>query len=123
MSFIDDTFLPVAIELIDGVFPTKIKYFRNTGPSYDPATGEVTPNTVEYAISAGILSSGRTAEGGIAESQEARLWIHHGAGGFPFLPTTSDVIEYSGFRWKVSSIDPTYSSDGLIASRITARAQ
>ena len=31
MSFIDDTFLPVAIELIDSVFPTKIRYFRNTG--------------------------------------------------------------------------------------------
>ena len=122
MSFIDDTFLPVAEELINEVFPTKIRYFRNTGPGYDPSTGEVTPNTVEYEISAGVLSSGRTEEGGVAESQEARLWIHHGANGFPFLPTTADVVEYLGLRWKVTSIDPTYSSDGLIASRITARA-
>lgn len=123
MSFIDDTFLPIAIELIDNVFPTKIRYFRNTGPGYDPATGEVTPNTVEYEISAGILSSGRTEEGGIAESHEARLYINHAANGFPFLPTTADVIEYLGLRWKVTSIDETYSSDGLIASLITARAQ
>ena len=42
---------------------------------------------------------------------------------FRFLPTTADVVEYLGLRWKVTSIDPTYSSDGLIASRITARSR
>ena len=45
---IDATFLPVAKELIDSVFPTGIRYLRNAGSSYDPATGDVTPNVTQY---------------------------------------------------------------------------
>ena len=53
---IDGTFLPVAEELINNVFPTGIRYLRNAGSSYDPATGDVTPNVTQYEISAGVLS-------------------------------------------------------------------
>ena len=53
---IDATFMPVAVELIDSVFPTSIAYFRNTGPSYDPSTGDVTENIEQFNISAGVLS-------------------------------------------------------------------
>ena len=120
---IDSTFLPVAKELIDSVFPTGIRYIRTSGGGYDPSTGEVTPNTTQFDLNAGVLSRGRTEEGGVGESQEIRLWIHHGTGGLPHLPTTSDQVEYSGLVWKVTSIDPTYSSKGLIASKITARAE
>jgi hypothetical protein len=119
---IDGTFLPVAKELIDQVFPTTVAYLRNNGGSYDPTTGDVTQNTTQFDINAGVLSRGRTEEGGVGESQELRLWIHHGTGGLPHLPTTSDQVEYGGLTWKVTSIDPTYSSKGLIASKITARA-
>ena len=119
---IDGTFLPVAKELIDQVFPTTVAYLRNNGGSYDPTTGDVTQNTTQFDINAGVLSRGRTEEGGIGESQELRLWIHHGTGGLPHLPTTSDQVEYSGLTWKVVAIDPTYSSKGLIASKIIARA-
>jgi hypothetical protein len=119
---IDGTFLPVAKELIDQVFPTTIAYLRNNGGSYNPTTGDVTQNTTQFDINAGVLSRGRTEEGGVGESQELRLWIHHGTGGLPHLPTTSDQVEYGGLTWKVTSIDPTYSSKGLIASKITARA-
>ena len=119
---IDATFLPVAKELIDVVFPTTVAYLRNEGASYDPATGEVTQNTTQFDINAGVLSRGRTEEGGIGENQELRLWIHHGTGGLPHLPTTSDQVEYSGLTWKVTAVDPTYSSKGLIASKILARA-
>ena len=118
---IDATFLPVAQELIDQVFPTTIAYLRNDGGSYDPATGEVTQNTTQYDINAGVLSRGRTEEGGVGESQELRLWIHHGTGGMPHLPTTADQVEYSGLVWKVTAVDPTYSSKELIASKIIAR--
>ena len=118
---IDQTFLPVAQQLIGEVFPTAISYLRNDGGSYDPSTGTVTPNTTLYEISAGILSQGRTEQGGVGESHELRLWIHHGTGGMPHLPTTSDEVEYGGLTWKVTSIDPTYSSKGLIASKIVAR--
>ena len=119
---IDATFLPVAKELIDSVFPTTVAYIRNSGGSYDPATGDVTVNSTQFDINAGVLSRGRTEEGGVGESQELRLWIHHGTGGLPHLPTTSDQVEYSGLVWKVVEIDPTYSSKGLIASKIIARA-
>ena len=55
---IDAVFLPVAEELIDDVFPTPIKYLQTENPTYDPATGQTTPNVTEYAINAGILSRG-----------------------------------------------------------------
>ena len=117
------TFLPVAEELIDSVFATNILYIRNLPPAYDPSTGDVTQTTEQINCKAGVLSRGRAEEGGVAESYELRLWIHHGTSGMPHLPTTADVVEYDSTSWKVTSIDPTYSSEGLIASRITARNQ
>ena len=120
---IDATFLPVAKELIDQVFPTPITYIRNNGGGYDPATGEITVNSTQFVINAGVLSSGRTEEGGAGEAQELRLWIHHGTSGLPHLPTTSDQVEYGGLTWKVTDIDPTYRSNALIASKLVARHQ
>lgn len=117
------TFLPVAEELIGNVFPTPITYIRNNGGEYDPATGDVTANSTAFAINAGVLSSGRSEQGGVGEDHELRLWIHHGAAGLPHLPTTADQVEYGGLTWKVTTIDPTYRSDALIASKITARHQ
>ena len=119
---ITQEFLPVAIELIDDVFPTPITYIRNLGTGYDPATGEVTDNTERYDIKAGVLSRSRTEEGGVGETYSLNLWIHHGPTGMPHLPKTGDRVEYDGIAWKVVSIDPTYSSTGLIASKIVARA-
>ena len=118
---VTNTFLPIGKELIDEVFPTAIRYLQNGPGSYDPATGEVTKDTTEYEISAGVLSRGRTEDGGVAETQELRLWVHHGTGGLPEIPTTADQVEYQGLVWKVVSVDPTYTSAGLIASKLTAR--
>ena len=66
------TFLPVAEELIDSVFPTDITYTRNLTPTYDPATGEVTEDTETIDCKAGVLSRGRAEDGGVAESYELR---------------------------------------------------
>ena len=120
---IDGTFLPVAIELIDSVFPTPIKYLQTENPTYDPSSGQTTPNVTEYSINAGILSRGRVEQGGAAEEYELRLWIHHGSRGLPVLPKTSDRVLYDSVYWKVFSVDPTYSSDDLIASKILVRAE
>ena len=120
---IDGVFLPVAEELIDSVFPTPIKYLQTENPTYDPATGQTTPNVVEYDINAGILSRGRNEQGGAAEEYELRLWIHHGSAGLPVLPKTSDRVYYDSVYWKVYKVDPTYSSDALIASKILVRAE
>ena len=120
---IDSTFKPLAVELIDTVFPTSITYERVQPPSYDPSSGDVVENVTQFSIKAGVLSRGRVESGGVGETYELRLWIQHSASGLPHLPTTADSLTYDGTSWKVTSIDPTYSSKGLIASKLTARNQ
>ena len=120
---IDQTFKPVAVELIDNVFPTAVVYQRVEPPAYDPATGQVLEIVTQLNIKAGVLSRGRVEGGGVDESYELRLWIHHASSGLPQLPTTSDRVIYDDTTWQVTSVDPTYSSAGLIASKITARNQ
>jgi hypothetical protein len=119
---ISNTFLPVAVELIQNVFPTPITYIRNLGTSYDPSTGEVTQNTEQYDISAGVISRARVEQGGVGETYSLTLWIDHSATGMPHLPTTADSVEYDNTAWKVVEVNPTYSSTGLIASKIVARS-
>ena len=120
---IDATFMPVAVTLINEVFPTSIIYQQVGAPVYDPATGDVTETVTQLNIKAGVLSRGRTEQGGVGEEYTLRLWIHHASSGLPDLPTTSDRVVYDGTTWSVVAVDPTYSSAGLIASRITARNQ
>ena len=117
---IDLEFGPLAKELVDE-FATPITYTRVVGSSYDPSSGEVTQNTEAYNINAGILSTGRTEEGGVGETRELSLWLDHTATGFPHLPTTADSVEYFGTTWKVTNITPTYQSKGLIASKLLLR--
>jgi hypothetical protein len=119
---ITNTFLPVAVELIQNVFPTPVSYVRNLGSTYDPSTGEVTQNTEQYDISAGVISRARVEEGGVGETYSLTLWIDHSPTGVPHLPTTSDSVVYDGTTWKLVEVSPTYSSTGLIASKIVARS-
>jgi hypothetical protein len=119
---ISNTFLPVAIELIQNVFPTPITYTRRLGASYDPATGDVTESTQDFNISAGVISRARVEEGGVGETYSLTLWIDHSATGMPHLPTTADSVTYDATTWKVIEVNPTYSSKSLIASKIVARA-
>ena len=122
---IDATFLdPVAVQLIDTVFPTSIVYHEHTDTTsgYDPLTGTIPSVEVDHNISAGVLSRSRTEEGGVGETYEISLWVHHGATGLQFLPKTSDSLTYDGTKWRVTAVSPTYSSKQLIASKITARS-
>ena len=118
---IDATFLPVAKELIQSVFPTAITYHRVEGTGYNPLTGDVTQTVTDYSISAGVLSRRRVEEGGVGELYELSLWIDHSATGLPHLPTTADSVSYDGIEWKVVAVDPTYSSKALIASKLLVR--
>ena len=120
---VDQTFRPVAVELIDEVFGTSLIYQQVQPPVYDPASGSVIENVTQLNIKAGVLSRGRTEQGGVGETYELRLWIHHASSGLPQLPTTSDRVVYDGTTWQVTEIDPTYSSAGLIASKILCRNQ
>ena len=116
------TFLPVAQQLIDQTFPTPVRYRRLTDSSYNPITGQVARTTVEVPINAGVLDRKRTESGGADETWLLSLWVHHGPTGLPFLPTTADEVIYDGITWKVTGVDPTYSSAGLIASQLSCRA-
>jgi len=117
---IDATFLPVAQELIDSVFPTPAVYRRIT-TAYDPSVGDVVETVTDYNVNIGLLSRGKSEEGGVGEPNEARFYMHHGAAGVPVEPETSDRLIYLGKEYKVVSIDPIYGSKGLIASKLTAR--
>ena len=119
---IDETFLPVAVELIDNVFPTEIVYRRIEGRAYDVTTGRVEETVVEYNMNAGILSRTRTEEGGVGEVYSIELWIQHSDSGLPFLPRTGDFVVYDNVNWKLTSVSPTYSSKALIASKLLCRA-
>jgi hypothetical protein len=116
-------FLPVGVELIDNTFPTDIVYHQHdTTGTYDPLTGTVTGADTDHAIKAGVLSRSRVEAGGPNETYEILLWVHHGATGLSFLPTTADSFTYDAVVWKVVSVEPTYSSKSLIASKIKGRA-
>ena len=115
-------FTPVAVELIDQVFPTDIVFHQHGTKAYDPTTGTVAGTDTDHAIKAGVLSRKRVEEGGTAETYEISLWVHHDTSGLSFLPTTEDSLTYDGFLWRVTAVDPTYSSASLIASKITARS-
>ena len=119
---IDATFLPVAVELIDSVFPTDITFHQHGTKTFDPQTGTVTGADNDLPIKAGVLSRKRVEQGGTSEVYEISLWIHHGVTGAGFLPTTEDSLTYDGALWRVTAVDPTYSSAALIASKITARS-
>ena len=116
------TFLPVGVELIDNVFGTDIVFHQHGTKTFDPTTGTVTGTDTDHAIKAGVLSRKRVEEGGTAETYEISLWVHHDTSGLSFLPTTEDSLTYDGFLWRVTAVDPTYSSASLIASKITARS-
>ena len=118
---IDAVFLPLSIELIERVFPTDVIFHRHGASTYDPETGTVTGTDTDIAIKAGVLNRKRVEEGGPSEQYELALWVQHSASGLPFLPTTEDSLTYDSVLWRVTAVDPTYSSAGLIASKITAR--
>jgi hypothetical protein len=119
---IDATFLPVAQQLIDQTFGTDVIYRRTLHGGYNPATGQVQSTVTDTPIKAGVLNRGRSESGGSDETWTLNLWVHHGPTGVPFLPTTADEVIYDGIIWKVTGVDPTYSSKGLIASKLACRA-
>ena len=98
---LDAVFLPVAEGLIDVEFGTDIVYHQSAGGSYDPVTGAVVSADVDYPIKAGVLSRSRIEEGGPNEAYEISLWVHHGATGLSFLPTTADTFTYDGLVWRI----------------------
>ena len=81
----------------------------------------VSPST-DLMVKAGILSRSRIEAGGPNETYEINLWVHHGATGLGFLPTTADSFTYDGLVWRIVEIAPTYSAATLIASKVKGRS-
>ena len=120
---LDGIFGGVANTLINQTFNTPILYIHSKGMSYDPATGEVVEDVEQFNLMAGIEQIGITEEGGVGETRDIKLYIKHGANGLPYECTTGDRIEYKGRTWKVTVVDPEFTSKDSIASYITARNQ
>ncbi len=119
---IDATFLPVAEDLIDNVFPTSIVFKQHTTATYDPLTGATSITDTPHTVNAGVLARNRVEGGGVGETYDISIWIHHGPAGLSFLPTTEDSFTYDSILWRVIEVSPTYSSKGLIASKIKGRS-
>jgi hypothetical protein len=117
---IDLTFAPVADLLVNQVFPTQITYHEHRPGKYDPLTGAVTKDDTDHTVNAGILNRKRVEGGGTAETYELLLWVEHKT--LPILPKTGDEVTYDGTTWKVTAVEPTYSSKKLIASKLRVRS-
>jgi hypothetical protein len=117
---IDATFLPVADTLINSVFPTQIVYHEHRKGTYDPLSGVVTADDTDHTINAGVLSRKRVEEGGAEETYELLLWVEHKT--LLITPKTGDEVTYDGITWKVTAVEPTYSSKKLIASKLRVRS-
>lgn len=86
----------------------------------DPRDGLTVKEYTEHNINAGVLNRKRVEAGGTAETYELLLWVEHKT--LPLLPTTADYVAYDGTTWKVTAVEPSYSSKGLIASKLRVRA-
>ena len=117
---IDLVFSPVADLLVNQVFPTPIVYHEHRPGIYDPFTGVAAKDDTDHVINAGILSRSRVEGGGTAEVYELMLWVEHKT--LPILPKTGDEVTYDNTTWKVTEVAPTYSSKGLIASKLKVRS-
>jgi hypothetical protein len=86
----------------------------------DPRDALTIKAYTEHNINAGVLNRSKVEDGGTAETYELLLWVEHKT--LPLLPTTADYVTYDGATWKVVEVAPTYSSKGLIASKLKVRA-
>ncbi len=118
----DYDFGDVAVELIDNVFDTPITFRQHTTATFDPLTGATSITDTPHVVNAGVLARNRVEDGGTGETYDISIWVHHGSAGLPFLPTTEDSFTYDSILWRVIEVSPTYSSKGLIASKIKGRS-
>ena len=113
------TFLPVAKELIDQVFPTGIRYIKNSGGSYDPATGDVVVNSTQFDLNAGVLARA-LEEGGVAKARNCVFGYTMALAACLICRQATKWIQRSGVEGRGDR--STYSSGRAVASKITARA-
>lgn len=117
---VQDTFArSLANDLVDLFRVASLTYIRIT-QSYDPAVGDVIVTETPYTAAGAITKTERTEEGGAAEVFKIDAWIN-AAKIDDIWPTTADLLEYDGARWKITAIAPMYSGDTKYACMVTAR--
>ncbi len=103
---------------VDGTLAAGMVDYDNA--DIDPRDALTIKEYTEHSINAGVLNRSRVEAGGTAETYELLLWVEHKT--LPLLPTTADYVTYDGTTWKVTAVEPTYSSKGLIASKLRVRS-
>jgi hypothetical protein len=115
--------IPLAKRLVDRFRSTDLTYIRVDAYSYNEQTGTVTATEEEIPAAGAVVKSMKGERDGVEQGTQLEAWIDHAT--VPWPISTQDQLEYMGRRWKIVSIDPTYSSgdDVAYASKITARAE
>ena len=112
---------PLAKTLVDVFRVSSLDYVRITS-AYDPASGVVVPTETVITGAGALLYTSNNEAGGVAGPQTIYVWVDlEGLG--DIWPTTNDAIDYDGYRWKITSIEPKYSGDVKYAAKLTARYQ
>lgn len=110
---------PLAKQLVDLFRVNSLTYIR-IDQTYDPAVGDVVITETPYTGAGAVTKTMRTEEGGAAEVYSIEVWCDL-EGIDDVWPTTADLLEYDGARWKIIAIDPQYSGDVKYAAKLTAR--
>lgn len=103
---------------VDSSLPAGTLEYDNA--DIDPRDALVVKEFSDHPINAGILNRSRADKTGSVENYELLLWVEHKT--LPLLPDTADRITYDNTLWKVMEVSPTYSSKGLIASKLKVSA-
>ena len=110
---------PLATELVDLFRVSGLNYIRRD-QTYDPSVGDVIITETAFNGAGAVTKTLRVEDGGAAETYAIEAWVD-AAGIGDIWPTTLDLLEYDGARWKIISIDPQYSGDVKYACKIVAR--
>ena len=111
----------MAKQLVDLFRCSTLNYVTIVPGAYDPLTGTIVNAETTITAAGAVTKSMKDERTGVEESQEMECWLDHQK--VPWPINTDDRLEYLGKRWKIVSIDPTYSGDVVYASKITARAE
>lgn len=98
----------LAKDLVDAFRETEVTLVRTGRPSYDPLTGAVTASETTIKCGAAVLKTYRDDQAGPQERLMCDLWFDSTT--LPDRPTTQDVVEYQGRRWRIVDISPAYGS-------------
>lgn len=116
---------PLAKEIIDAWRSSDLAYIRISPGVYDETTGTIGVTETAIPAAGAVVKTMQEERDGVMQTQELIAWIDHATVAWPI--STDDRLDYLGKRWKITGIDPTYSSGqqagSVYASKITARAE